>query len=197
LSATKTILAIGLLGALFSSAFPSAARASCVAPPRTANLGTVRSAPPLTSASIDLIAPSPSVVQVDSSRGERRDEDHSIVGLWHVRFLVDGNVFDEAFDAWESGGTEVLNDAQASATGNVCLGVWRQTGVRTFHVTHPGWNFDLNGTLTGSFVARERVTLARDGRTYAGSIVFEFYDVSGTLIDRLTGEVRAERVLAE
>jgi hypothetical protein len=107
---------------------------------------------------------------------------------------VNEEPFDEALGAWEAGGIEILNDAQAPATGNVCLGIWRQTGVRTFAVTHPGWNFDVNGTLTGSFVAGEAIALARDGRTYRGSISFEFFDVSGSLVDRLTGEVRAERV---
>jgi hypothetical protein len=189
MSVTETVLAIGALGAVL----PSAARASCVVPPRSAN-GVLRSTAPLAWASIDEVSPN---TPVDLSGGERPAGERSIVGLWRVPFLVDGNVFDEAFDAWESGGTEILNDAQAPATGNVCLGVWKQTASHKYQVTHPGWNFDLNGTRTGSVVARERVTLARDGGTYTGTIALDFCDLSGLLIERVTGEVRAERVRVE
>jgi len=97
MSITKAVLGLAVLGALF----PAAARPSCVAPPRSANPGVVRSTAPLASASSDVISQN---TEVDSSR-----------------------------------------------------------------VMHPGWNFALNGTLTGSFVARERVTLARDGGTYTGT----------------------------
>src|ERR1041385_339196 len=61
----------------------------------------------------------------------------SIIGFWHTVFLVDPeggystagpNVFDEGFDSWHSDGTETLNDISPPPTGNVCMGVWNQTG---------------------------------------------------------------------
>jgi hypothetical protein len=56
----------------------------------------------------------------------------NIVGLWKITFTSGGQVVDQGFDAWHSDGLEVLNDTPPPATGNVCLGVFAQTGHCTF-----------------------------------------------------------------
>jgi hypothetical protein len=54
-----------------------------------------------------------------------------IVGLRNVTFYSGGVIVDQAFDAWHSDGTEILNDFTDPIEGNVCLGVWTQTGPQT------------------------------------------------------------------
>jgi hypothetical protein len=51
-----------------------------------------------------------------------------IIGLWDIKFYSGGQLVDEGFDAWHGDGTETLNDTPPPVTGNVCLGVWAQTG---------------------------------------------------------------------
>ena len=69
----------------------------------------------------------------------------SIVGLWHVTFFSGGVVTDNAFDAWHSDGTEVLNDFTDPIEDNVCLGVWTQTSTGAYKLKHPSWTFDTGG----------------------------------------------------
>ena len=45
----------------------------------------------------------------------------SIVGLWQITFYYEGQVVDVGFDVWHTDGTELLNDIQTPATGNVCV----------------------------------------------------------------------------
>src|SRR2546421_12611877 len=44
--------------------------------------------------------------QVEENQGEA---DASIVGLWHVTYLLNGQVFFVSFDQWHSDGTEFEN----------------------------------------------------------------------------------------
>lgn len=55
------------------------------------------------------------------------DDDASIVGLWHVEFLIDNQMVQEAFQIWNVGGTEVHNP-NIPLGGGVCLGTWKQVG---------------------------------------------------------------------
>src|SRR5437870_892905 len=80
-----------------------------------------------------------------------------------VLLVSDGQPFDEGFDAWQSGGTEILNDTlppqPANGGGTVCLGVYKKIGPRTYKLKHPFWSFDANANLAGSGVLGEIVTL--------------------------------------
>jgi hypothetical protein len=121
----------------------------------------------------------------------------SIVGLWRVTFVSDGEVVDEGFDMWHSDGTEVLNDTPAPASGNVCLGVWTATGPLTFSLKHPSWTFDDAGNLTGTSVIREQVTLSADGNSFKGPVTVDVFDLSGNQILHLDGEIMAERITVD
>jgi hypothetical protein len=118
----------------------------------------------------------------------------SIVGLWHVTFHSGGQVVDVAFDAWHSDGTEILNDYTNPIEGNVCLGVWRQTGTRTYKLTHPSWSFDMNGNLQGIVWIREVVTVSPDGNSYSGSYKYDIYDTSNKFVEEFTGSIKASRI---
>jgi hypothetical protein len=118
----------------------------------------------------------------------------SIVGLWNVTFSSGGQVVDVAYDAWQSDGTEILNDYTNPIEGNVCLGVYEQSGPLTYKLKHPSWSFDANGTLQGTVVIHEIVTLTPDGNSYYGNYKYDIYDTAGVFLEELTGTIKATRI---
>jgi hypothetical protein len=126
----------------------------------------------------------------------------SIVGLWRVAFLVgDGPaVAFEGFQQWHAGGTEVMVDnGVPPSLGNVCLGVWKQTGPRTFSLRHVTFNWDANGQSTGTFQVVIQVQLNRSGRTYTGSYASDSFDLEGNPIpgSHSEGRLRGVRITVE
>ena len=74
----------------------------------------------------------------------------SIVGMWHVVFTAQtqngeaipvpgGAVIDNSVVVWHSDGTEIMNSSRSAQDGNFCLGVWKQTGYRTYLLNHIPW----------------------------------------------------------
>jgi hypothetical protein len=118
----------------------------------------------------------------------------TIVGLWNVTFTSGGQTVDVAFDAWHSDGTEVLNDYTNPIEGNVCLGVYEQTGYRTYKLKHPSWAFDNTGTLLGTVVIKETVILSPDGNSYKGNYAYDIYDTTGAFVIEYTGTLSATRI---
>jgi hypothetical protein len=125
---------------------------------------------------------------------DARDNKDSIVGLWHVIYTADGQTLYESFDQWHSDGTELENPNLPPATGPLCVGVWKQVGLRTFRLHHVGWNFDINGNSLGTFTLDESNTVDPHGRTYQGSFDLKFYDVNGNLVQEVTGTQTATRI---
>jgi len=121
----------------------------------------------------------------------------SIVGLWISTFTSGGQVVDQGFDQWNSEGTEILNDDPAPATGNVCLGVFVQSGPTTYKLKHPSWTFDSNGNLTGTAILREKVTVAPDGKSYSGAYSLDFFDLSNNPAGQFTGTLKAQRITVD
>jgi hypothetical protein len=123
------------------------------------------------------------------------------VGFWHVLFTSGGQVFDEGYDQWHSDGTEILNDTAppqpANGAGTICLGVYKKTGPRTYKLKHPFWSFDATGTLVGTGVILEVVTVDRTDNSYTGSFEFITYDLQGNVMSDTTGELKAERITVD
>ena len=122
------------------------------------------------------------------------DADPSIVGLWHSKSFSDGQVTDEAFEQWNTDGTEVLNDNPPPQTGNICLGVFVKSAQSTYKLKHPSWTYDANGNLTGSAIIRELVIVGRGGDTYSGTYTVDIYDLKGNHLAQFGGTVQAERI---
>jgi len=118
----------------------------------------------------------------------------SIVGLWHVTFSSGGQVVDVAYDAFHEDGNEILNDYTDPIEGNVCLGTWEQTGLRTYMLKHPSWSFDSTGKLTGTVIITESLTLDDDGNSYSGKYKYDIYDIQGKLQQEFTGKIKASRI---
>jgi hypothetical protein len=76
----------------------------------------------------------------------------------------------EGFQQWHAGGTELMVDnGVPPSLGNVCVGVWKQPGARSFSLRHVTFNWDEHGQSTGTFQVVIHVRLDRAGRTYAGT----------------------------
>lgn len=119
---------------------------------------------------------------------------NSIVGLWYVTYTSSGQLLYQSFDQWHSDGTELENPNLAPATGPLCVGVWKQTGTRTFRLHHVGWNFDINGNSLGTFTLDEKNIVGPHGKAYQGTFDLKFYDVNGNLIQEVTGTQTATRI---
>ena len=63
----------------------------------------------------------------------------SIVGLWHTHFMVGSQTIQEAFQVWNTGGTEIHNPNVDPRTGNVCLGVWTNVTPAAYKLAHRVW----------------------------------------------------------
>ena len=123
--------------------------------------------------------------------GETRD---SIVGLWHAMYTADNAPFAETLKEWHSDGTEFENVNHNPAIGAVCVGVWKQVGMRSVHLHHLGFLFNSDGTSAGTFVVEEIDALAADGAAYAGTFTFTTYDVNGNVTGTVKGTVAATRI---
>jgi len=120
--------------------------------------------------------------------------DPSIVGLWHIRFIVGGQTIQEAFQIWNSGGTEAHNPNVDPRGGSICLGAWRQSAPQTFQLTHRVWNYDGAGTFLGTIHLNETLTLGDRGSGHTGSFTLDFYDPSGNFLFEVPGTVVGERI---
>lgn len=145
--------------------------------------------------SLVLQSTAPKTVEANDAGNDngRDNSEPSIVGFWHIRFLVGGQQIQEAFQIWNVGGTEVHNPNQ-NPGGGVCLGSWKETGPRTSKLTHRVWNYDATGNFLGTIHVAETITVSRNGRTQAGSFALDFYDPSGNFITEVAGAVIGERV---
>ena len=181
---TATLLTCGL-------AVPSASAKCFQNQPLPLSMPAVTPAQPALPGASAMIAPS-RIPQAEAATSSTSSA--SIVGLWNLTVTSGGQVVDVGFDMWHSDGTEVLNDYTNPIEGNVCLGVWKQTGPRTYKLTHPSWYFDGAGNLLGTVVIHETVVLNGDGNSYTGSSTEDVYDVYGNFQGALTGELSATRI---
>ena len=123
----------------------------------------------------------------------------TIVGLWDVQFILDGQVVDEGFDQYHSDGTEVLNDTPPPAAGSVCLGVYVKTGKRTLKLKHPSWLYDAtNTTVIGRATILENITLDSGGNSFTGTFTLQLRDLMGNpLAPDASGQLKGERIVPD
>lgn len=122
----------------------------------------------------------------------------SIVGLWHMRFMIGDQTIQEAFQLWNSGGTEAHNPNVDPRSGNICFGVWKRMPDRvTYKLTHRVWHYDSNGNFLGTIHLAEKVTLGDHGTSHGGSFSLDFFDPAGNFQFEVAGDVVAERIGVE
>ena len=131
---------------------------------------------------------------MQSRLGAQPAGNNSIVGLWHVTYTTGGQLFYEAFDTWHSDGTEVESANFDPTEGNICMGVWKLVG-STVHLYHVGWLFDVAGNSAGWFSLTERDSVAGNGNSYRGTFDYKAYDPNGNLLQEITGDLTATRLV--
>jgi hypothetical protein len=135
------------------------------------------------------------------------DAKASVVGMWHavLRLGSNGPVYDEILEQFHADGTELLvSNGLPPALGNVCVGVWRQVGPRTYKLKHMTWNwssdqneaFGVQGMFSGHFELEMTLRLDERGREFTGAWSARNFDTSGEHIPALDarGVVNATRI---
>jgi len=120
-----------------------------------------------------------------------------IVGMWSFKQTVGSATVDFGYQQWHSDGTEVMNSGtRAPATQNFCMGVWKPTGPRTYHLTHYALSYDATtGNLNAKVIIKEDVTVNLAGTTYSGPFTIDVYAPTGTtLLQHVAGQVSGQRV---
>ena len=115
----------------------------------------------------------------------------SLVGLWNSEFLLGNGParYDQTFQIIHADGTEMMvSNGLPPALGNVCVGIWKQIGPRTFTLKHMTWNWDGNGGFAGTFLMTVTIRLDRRGTSYLGTWSADSYDPGGQLIPELHAE---------
>jgi hypothetical protein len=100
--------------------------------------------------------------------GDWSDGDEPIVGLW--QFQLNGGM-DFGTQAWHSDGTELMFSAgRDPAKGDICQGVWRKIGPRTYTLNHIAMGYDQGfGAPLVRVHIHAIVKVDRSGRTYSGT----------------------------
>jgi len=126
-----------------------------------------------------------------------------IVGLWKIQFVLPGAgpmgedvVIDDGYATWHSDGTELMNSSRPPITGSFCMGVWKQTGRRTFSLNHWALSWAADGvTFIGPANVTEIVTVLNDGDSYKGTFQFTQYDQTGKIsLGAVSGVVVGTRI---
>jgi hypothetical protein len=122
--------------------------------------------------------------------------DDPIVGMWQFRMSAGGTTADFGFQQWHSDGTEIMNSGgRAPATGNFCLGVWRQVSASHYRLNHFALSYDSSGTLNAKINIKEDVVLDATATTFRGTFTIDVYDPNtAALMAHQAGNVAAKRV---
>jgi hypothetical protein len=138
----------------------------------------------------------------------------SIVGLWHTILTANsaapsGNFpptpfqFVESFRTWHADGTEFDNAFLPPTGGNICFGVWKETGHGSVKLHHIGLVFDSMGRLSNIFTTDETATVARNGKTYTGTFDWKLWPPNfdavgvGTPLAEVKGTALATRITVD
>jgi hypothetical protein len=175
--------------------FCSAATALAAIGMVLAGASTAAACGPMGQKQVESVRNLPFFAQPNTQGRQAKDDNGSIVGLWHVNYTDStGAPFLESFKMWHRDGTELESVNGAPVTGNFCLGVWKQTGRRTVQLNHTGWAFNPDGSSAGFFTIIETNTVSREGDTYQGVFDFKQFDVNGNLVFEATGTQKAKRI---
>jgi len=188
--------------ALFFSAVPGA-RAQCGSAPKSANPAVFH------------ISSGQARLEFVADRGHDDDNDPSIVGLWHTNYTAtfDDNFppgapakapfpFAQSYKMWHADGTEFDNVFMPPAGGNICYGVWKDTGHGSVKVHHVGVQYDSSGNVSNIFTIDETDTVAPDGKTYKGMYDFKLFGPDnvfgvGAPIAEVKGTTAATRITVD
>ncbi len=143
----------------------------------------------------------PAALNIDEAANDR--DEHTIVGTWKEHWISegsegipDGTEVDAGYAQWHSDGTEInVSGLRSPLTGDVCLGVWKKTGERTYRLNHFGISYDPTGlNLVGPARIQQWLTLNEEGNATSGKFTIDQYDEGGNLLAHVQGKVIGTRV---
>lgn len=129
-----------------------------------------------------------------------------ITGMYRFTFVAQGNKgipdgtqLDQGFAVWHADGTEIMNSGRAPRTQSFCMGVWAQTGPRSYQLNHWAMSWDSTGTVyVGPTNIQESIKLDLAGNSYSGSFKLIQYSPDGnTAQGSVFGVVSATRIRAD
>jgi len=131
--------------------------------------------------------------------------DAGIVGMWRFTLVApNGAVVDDGYAQWHSDGTEIQNSGvHAPITSNFCLGVWKQTGPRTYQLNHLPLAWDPSGQNPANAIQLTETVKLIDENHLSGKFTLKVYvwtstdslEVSPTTpVATITGTITATRV---
>jgi len=141
----------------------------------------------------------------------------AIVGMWNVTFTSDGTAYPHPIPAgatldfatiqYHSDGTEFqISGSRPPSSGDVCMGVWKQTGERSYKVRHIALAWVSSDStppaspaaFLGPGIFHEEITLGRSGDTFEGTVTIDQYAADGvTLIEHIGGTMKGTRFAVE
>src|ERR1700733_2713044 len=157
----------------------------------------------------------------DRQEGEDSNGFASIVGLWHLVYTATDSTsgplpvpvippgppssfqFLESFKTWHADGTEFENAFLPPAAGNICVGVWKDTGENSVKLHHIGLMFAPDGSISNIFTVDETDAVAANDKTYKGNFAIKlwppFYDQVGvgTPVQVIKGTTAATRITVD
>lgn len=127
------------------------------------------------------------------------DGEGTVVGMWHAILRLgnaNGPVFDEVLEHFHADGTELLiSNGLPPALGNVCIGVWKRIGSRTYKLKHMTWNwsseqggFGVPGTFAGHFELDVTLRLDNRGNAFTGRWTARNFGLEGEHLPNLDAE---------
>ena len=110
-------------------------------------------------------------------------DDGRPAGLWSDVVHAPDNSFSfKAFELWGRDGTWIGSgqiDLTPAALESSAWAVWRHVGPRQFRLIARVWTYDPSANPTGFGTVDMIFTLSRDGRTYHGEGITQFFDNDG------------------
>jgi hypothetical protein len=150
----------------------------------------------------------------DHQDGKEPDGRPAIVGLWHLIYTANSATpsgafpptpfqFVESLKTWHADGTEFENAFLPPTGGNICFGVWKDSGHGSVKLHHIGLMFDSMGRVSNIFTIDEKDTVASNGKTYSGTFDFKLWPPSfdavgvGTPLAEVTGTTLGTRITVD
>ncbi|MGJ7511945.1 hypothetical protein [Variovorax sp. GT1P44] len=139
-----------------------------------------------------------------------------IVGMWKLTFVSDGTaypatippgvVLDFGTSQWHSDGTEFLiSGSRPPSSGDVCMGVWEQTGNATYKLKHVALAYVSSDTppplgpvspaaFVGPAIMHQTITLSRSHNSFEGRFTIDQYAPDETtLLQHIGGTLTGTR----
>ena len=127
--------------------------------------------------------------QVDDQWGQ----DLGIVGMWRFVMVTPTPsgvpaLVDDGYAQWHPDGTEMQNSGlHPPMTSNFCMGVWQQTGPRTYQLNHFPLAWDSTGTNPANPIQITMTVKLTDNDHFSGSFTIKVYNWDGTELINATG----------